>query len=338
MTVAADGAALRRAVCAAPDDDLPRLVYADWLDEHGDSARAEFIRVQCEQARTPWMSARWRQLHRAADHLRRGHQAEWSANVDGVARYGYLGRGFVETVYMFSKRFVTHGNKLLDAEPVHTVRLIDLHAAAGAVPVREFVASPPVARLRGLDFGNSVLTFSEMEDISYAGTGPLAGLRDLTLEGGAIIGPLLVGLMRRLGGLKHLRVRPWDGGPARSVLEVLFREKAFERVETLDLSGTEVADAVPALAASRHAAGLTRLHLAQACDAAGIAALAASTTLRNLAVLDLTGCPVTDADVQALAGAVFAPTLKVLVVRQSQVPRANAKRFAGLFPQAEVVV
>lgn len=38
--------ALEAAVVAAPDDDLPRLVYADWLDEHGDGERAEFIRLQ----------------------------------------------------------------------------------------------------------------------------------------------------------------------------------------------------------------------------------------------------------------------------------------------------
>lgn len=29
-----------------PDDDLPRLVYADYLDENGDPKRAEFIRAQ----------------------------------------------------------------------------------------------------------------------------------------------------------------------------------------------------------------------------------------------------------------------------------------------------
>jgi uncharacterized protein (TIGR02996 family) len=46
-----DDTALLAAIRAAPDDDAPRLVYADWLDEHGDGARAEFIRVQCELAR-----------------------------------------------------------------------------------------------------------------------------------------------------------------------------------------------------------------------------------------------------------------------------------------------
>jgi uncharacterized protein (TIGR02996 family) len=47
-----DHAAFLAAIVAAPDDDLPRLVLADWLDEHGQPARAEFIRVQCEIART----------------------------------------------------------------------------------------------------------------------------------------------------------------------------------------------------------------------------------------------------------------------------------------------
>src|SRR5215217_5840813 len=46
-----DAAALLAAIRAAPDDDAPRLVYADWLDEHGQPERAEFIRLQCERAR-----------------------------------------------------------------------------------------------------------------------------------------------------------------------------------------------------------------------------------------------------------------------------------------------
>ena len=51
-----DADAFLRAVCATPADDTVRLVYADYLDEQGDSARAEFIRVQVE----------WARLHAAA--------------------------------------------------------------------------------------------------------------------------------------------------------------------------------------------------------------------------------------------------------------------------------
>ena len=42
--------ALLAAVCANPNDDLPRLVFADWLDENGEPERAEFIRLQVRLA------------------------------------------------------------------------------------------------------------------------------------------------------------------------------------------------------------------------------------------------------------------------------------------------
>lgn len=42
--------ALLEAVLANPADDLPRLVLADWLEEHGQTERAEFIRAQVQIA------------------------------------------------------------------------------------------------------------------------------------------------------------------------------------------------------------------------------------------------------------------------------------------------
>jgi uncharacterized protein (TIGR02996 family) len=36
-----------------PDDDTPRLAFADWLEERGRASHAELIRVQCELARLP---------------------------------------------------------------------------------------------------------------------------------------------------------------------------------------------------------------------------------------------------------------------------------------------
>lgn len=45
-----DEDALIAAVIAHPDEDTPRLVYADWLQEHGDADRAEFIRLQCRNS------------------------------------------------------------------------------------------------------------------------------------------------------------------------------------------------------------------------------------------------------------------------------------------------
>ena len=39
-----------RMIAENPDDDTPRLVFADWLDEHEQHERAEFIRLQIELA------------------------------------------------------------------------------------------------------------------------------------------------------------------------------------------------------------------------------------------------------------------------------------------------
>lgn len=44
-----DQQALRAAILDAPQDDAPRLIYADWLDEHNHSELATFIRAQVYQ-------------------------------------------------------------------------------------------------------------------------------------------------------------------------------------------------------------------------------------------------------------------------------------------------
>ena len=46
MTATTDRAALYAGILERPDDDVARLVYADWLEENGEAERAEFIRRQ----------------------------------------------------------------------------------------------------------------------------------------------------------------------------------------------------------------------------------------------------------------------------------------------------
>jgi uncharacterized protein (TIGR02996 family) len=46
-----DSDELLRAILAAPEEDAPRLAYADWLTQQGDPF-GDFIRVQCRLART----------------------------------------------------------------------------------------------------------------------------------------------------------------------------------------------------------------------------------------------------------------------------------------------
>lgn len=62
-----------KAIHANPDDMLPRLVFADWLDDNGegdkDAATAEFVRLGCRVPRDRitadegrWLDSNWRRL------------------------------------------------------------------------------------------------------------------------------------------------------------------------------------------------------------------------------------------------------------------------------------
>jgi uncharacterized protein (TIGR02996 family) len=42
-----DRASYLRTILEYPEDDAPRMVFADWLDDRGHHERAEFIRIQC---------------------------------------------------------------------------------------------------------------------------------------------------------------------------------------------------------------------------------------------------------------------------------------------------
>jgi uncharacterized protein (TIGR02996 family) len=79
---------LLRAICTAPDQDAPRLVYADWLMQRGDP-RGEFIAAQCLG---PIESgARWRALLSE-------HEEAWAAHVLALPLSYRFERGFIAHV------------------------------------------------------------------------------------------------------------------------------------------------------------------------------------------------------------------------------------------------
>jgi uncharacterized protein (TIGR02996 family) len=90
--IATDQAAFLDAIRAEPADDTPRLVYADWLEEHGGQPeRAEFIRVQVELAKLPKFDG---VTLRGQYDLRSGNRALDLA--DNIAGTVYLPEYFVE--------------------------------------------------------------------------------------------------------------------------------------------------------------------------------------------------------------------------------------------------
>src|SRR5262249_1548633 len=61
------------------DDDTPRLVYADWLDDHGQSDRAEFIRRQCQFAQLHEDDPCREAVGEEIGALLKGHEETWLA-------------------------------------------------------------------------------------------------------------------------------------------------------------------------------------------------------------------------------------------------------------------
>jgi uncharacterized protein (TIGR02996 family) len=140
---------LLRAVVAAPADDVPRLVAADWLDERGQPDRAEFIRVQVELARAEAAGAEVEALRRkertflgpmsptralwaleACPELVRVEFRERTAapleamRVSGAERLTFR-RGFVEAITCPAADWLAHGVRVIERQPVRELTLTD---------------------------------------------------------------------------------------------------------------------------------------------------------------------------------------------------------------------
>jgi uncharacterized protein (TIGR02996 family) len=141
-----DWEALLRAVATAYADDLPRLVAADWLDEHDEADRAELIRVQCEMAQTPNTNRQrlseliWREqalLHSPTGGLLWAWEAcpnivRFNFNGEGTSFHG-LGldgaervrfvRGFPDSITCPAADWLVHGKLVVPRQPIQEVTL-----------------------------------------------------------------------------------------------------------------------------------------------------------------------------------------------------------------------
>src|SRR5262245_15057243 len=75
--LSAELVSLLEACKAEPDEEAPRLVLADWLEEHGEDDRAEFVRVQARSAELPEYDPEVVALAVRAGQLLRRHRDAW---------------------------------------------------------------------------------------------------------------------------------------------------------------------------------------------------------------------------------------------------------------------
>jgi uncharacterized protein (TIGR02996 family) len=118
-------------------DDAPRLIYADWLEEHGRVERAELIRVQCalEPIRDQYEINRAATLHEREEQLLQEYKEEWLGPMPKGWDDWRTGtsvefrRGFVDTVAMPVRTFLDLGPPILQLHP--TVRRLVLFRVNG---------------------------------------------------------------------------------------------------------------------------------------------------------------------------------------------------------------
>jgi uncharacterized protein (TIGR02996 family) len=272
-----DDATFLRLIAAAPHDDAPRLVYADWLEERGDP-RGRFIRVQCALASLAADDGRRSDLEQVERHLLAAHGAAWAGALAGRVSGWQFGRGFVEEVTLSAAAFLEHGPTLLPGSLIHTVHLHDIGDG-----VAKLAACPALARVPRLDLCGNHLGNDAAGRLLASPL--LRGVQALDLSFNSLSNSAVQALL--------------DAGPWPRLRELDLR--ANERISGRGANLLAHATVLPAL---------EHLDLGDnQIDDTGVWHLARTRTLRRLSVLNLAGNPFGDTGVRALARGPLLPRL-----------------------------
>jgi uncharacterized protein (TIGR02996 family) len=120
--------AFQRAIAEAPRDDLPRLIYADWLEEHDQEDRAEFIRLGIELAGDITVREKDKKERRRKD-LLAGRDDSWLwpiGHLLGDAKppaWWKFERGFVCSLTLPARLFPENAGAIFAQHPILNVEL-----------------------------------------------------------------------------------------------------------------------------------------------------------------------------------------------------------------------
>jgi uncharacterized protein (TIGR02996 family) len=318
-TLHSQAVAFLRSIKEHPEDDTPRLVYADWLDEQGDADRAEFIRVQCELERGP-DDARVPELRKRARELEKRYARRWLPPTL-LAWNGKKG----EQLKKWTAKEYTEWSSRQVAEWSFRRGFVDavvLRRPLWAGLVREAAAALALEPLRGLTLDCHLNRLPLPEVLAELATTPhLEALRELLLMGQVTSEAIsLVASSPYLAGLRELELsRGFSYVPVASVaadVMALVDTPLGRRLTALSLTLEEGEGPgfLRALTTPPGLPALTRLRLGRGeLGEKGLARLAASSLLRNLTDLELDGDEeVGPRDMRVLVNSPLWPRLKRL--------------------------
>jgi uncharacterized protein (TIGR02996 family) len=289
-----------QSIIEAPDDDGPRLIYADWLDEHGEADRAEFIRLQCAVAQLPAGDRRLSKLRSRERALRKAHPEWLDLQLPKSGAAGETSRGFVEHISLLPELFLKHASSLFARFPIRSIAF--LMPGEANDEIREVAASPLLARLTAVSFRRS--------GGALRGLGP-AGLR-------VFLGSAHLENLRSL----NLKYNDLESGAA-----ALAGATHLRGLTSLDLHGNRIeTPGVEALAGAAHLGGLTSLVLGyNRIGPGGAAAIAGSPHLTRLTLLDLSRARILSAGVRSLAASANLSGLQTLGLNRLRLGILSAK-------------
>lgn len=321
-----DERALRRACAASPDDDLPRLVLADWLDEYGPPDHARFVRLQVEVAKPDTAPARRHELRQTADALLAEHRADWEGPLRalGVSQVGY-DRGLPVTAVMPPNQWLVRGDDLFHLAP----SVAHLHVAPGDPHAhRHVAASTHLIRLSAITFSSAGL--GDLGLRSLAANPAAVGLRQLAVRWDAVsdTGGDALADSPHLAGLERLDL--FGNRLDSHAVRRLTHSPLLARLTGLDLGANPLGDAgAGVLASAPPRERLTALGLAHCgLGVAGLRVLMTGSGLPAVTELDLSENPLGDAGAAVLAAAPRSSRLTRLALRGTGLGPAGRRTLA----------
>jgi uncharacterized protein (TIGR02996 family) len=281
-------AALLSAVADDPDEDAPRLVLADWLEEHGDPARAEFIRLQCELAQLPAFDPRWQALGRRTHELLVEHLAAWTGGAPSSWQLGFE-RGLLTMSPSSLALMRRRGAEWWDTHGAWVTHLTLCGECRDAALQR---LAPRFTRLARLSFQGAWEGGRSVTDEGVKALAGLTQLRRLDLADSTVTdaGLQTLATLTRLQSLNLSRTGVTDEGLAVVV--------HLQRLRELWLTATAVTDAGLGALAGLRQLGTLALGFCVGITGTGLKYLAGLSRLQTLILL---GCPILDAGLKELA-------------------------------------
>lgn len=285
----ADEVGLLQAIADDPDDELPWRIYADWLEEHGDSEWAELIRLDLRAED----SERRQEL---ADAVLARRLAPFAERVESGSFHRGLLRVHVNMRQFLAKTFQANAVSWFADAGVQ-----GLHLTGGTADWRQVGRSPVLAVVGELSLAPPSFPAADQKALFTARN--LAGLHTLRLcvSYSSFYRPLRV--PERVACPRLRRLFLPDNGIVNAGLDTVLAWPQAARLTSLGLANNHLRpDAVARLAAAPQLAGLRRLDLSyNLLFDEGTASLAASPHLTGLTHLHLQGCGIETAGALALA-------------------------------------